>query len=797
MTAAATCHWADTRTACCTAPTQPTARYPHSLLHGTHTACGVTLTPPKTGPCRTGNPTRRKNKEEPNDMKHFSMKTTMLVLSGMLLFACNNEDFLEKTEGGTPCDYICFGVSPDESAQTKANQQDGANAYTAGRLVLRAANSNDTLCVRTIISDGIQTAENKAVTRGTPVTTNAFHNNFHVLTVRDQETSFFMDEDVTNTNGNWTMDNTYYWPGKDHSLQFYAWAPKDAFTSTPASPENLTFEYTVPEEATEQQDLVVASIVHPGNYNQAVNLPFKHICTAIKFVVGDEMQPGSIVSVALKGIQNTGTYNMTSGWTNMSGLADYTQTLNKETTGNESVGAEITTTEGTFMMLPQTLPADASVEVVFHSNATNTDRILSAPIGGTEWPEGKTVTYKLSITPEYEFKLEDENKVLDAHFEIFKTNLIVSGVSDGQSWTITAPNFGEGTLNAVTIQAQSDMNTYSASQGFWTDRYLKQSGTNLVDDRSARGEQTYSGTGNGKFPIAIFVPENVGELTRDIVLTIQINGKNTNQTISFKQLSPRWFGNGNLGCERIEGTPAPWGFYWDEDYKLIYDLTNCNTDDRESIRIYVEWTKRIKEWSETPLLGWFIKLIFGNDIPDLSFVDMETSKIQSGWFTHTIADKITINLGKLQPDGIALSSTDGQKNTKEVYNYQGIQYANTMISRLEAIAGISKHEEGTGINPTYNASIACMKLNSWNIVPLEDNYLLRLTNEDANPNWYLPASGEVAGITDTEYPLDGDHWSSTAQNNNTNAYKYSADGATITLERRDSQLKVRAVRKKP
>lgn len=725
-------------------------------------------------------------------MKLISAKT-ILGLSALLLFSCNNEDFLNQTEEGEPCNYICFGIAPDGGAQTKGGNQTNAKACTADRFVLRSADSADTLCVRTLISDGIQTAGNKAVTRGEPVTTEAFYDNFHVLTVKDQETSFFMNEDVTKIGNNWTMDNTYYWPGANHTLQFYAWAPADAITA-PSSPENLTFEYTVPEEATAQQDLVVANESRDGDFKQAVSLGFKHICTAVKFVVGDEMQAGTIKSVALKGVKNTGTYDMTNGWTAVSGPADFTQTLDKVTTGNEGDGDEITSPAGTFMMLPQTLPSGASVEVVFHSATTNTDRTLSAPIEGTEWPIGKTVTYKLSITPEYEFKLDDadKDKVLDAHFEIFKTNLIVSGVPEGQSWTVTAPNFGEGTLNAVTIQTQSDMNTYSANQGFWTDRYFNDQDQ---DTGSARGESTYSGTGSGTFPIAIFVPENVGDATRDIKLSIQVNGNNTDQTIIFQQLSPSWFGNGNLGCERIEGTPAPWGFYWTSNYKLIYDVTGCSNNDRNSLRQYIEWSKTLKTLINIPIIGSIIKWIFGENIPDLYYVTLEKSDTE--WWGGGKADKITINLGMLEAAGIALSTTDGQSNTREIYNYEGIQYANTIISRIESCNGYNKSQEGTGTNPSYNASIACMKLNSWNIYEAQDEYLLRLTNEDANPSWYLPASGEVSGISDTDYPLNGEYWSSTAENNNTHAYKYSEDGSTVTAVQRDAVLNVRAVRKKP
>lgn len=224
-------------------------------------------------------------------MKLISAKT-ILGLSALLLFSCNNEDFLNQTEEGEPCNYICFGIAPDGSAQTKGGNQTNAKACTADRFVLRSADSADTLCVRTLISDGIQTAGNKAVTRGEPVTTEAFYDNFHVLTVKDQETSFFMNEDVTKIGNNWTMDNTYYWPGVNHTLHFYAWAPANAITA-PSSPKDMTFTYTVPEDATAQQDLIVANESRPGDFKQQVNLGFKHICTAVKFVVGEQMQKES------------------------------------------------------------------------------------------------------------------------------------------------------------------------------------------------------------------------------------------------------------------------------------------------------------------------------------------------------------------------------------------------------------------------------------------------------------------------------------------------------------------------
>ena len=177
---------------------------------------------------------------------------------------------------------------------------------------------------------------------------------------------------------------------------------------------------------------------------------------------------------------------------------------------------------------------------------------------------------------------------------------------------------------------------------------------------------------------------------------------------------------------------------------------------------------------------------------------METSHIEDGsWLGATIADEITINLGTVQASGIATSDDDGQRNTRDVYNFEGIQLVNEIINRIQNITGFAVSTEGSGTFPTDNASIACMKLNSWNIVEAQDDYILKLSSETDNPDWYLPARNEMSGITDAEYPLEGEYWTSTAvTNNNQEAYKYIA-GGTTSLEQRDAVLHVRAVRKKP
>ena len=717
----------------------------------------------------------------------------------LLLFSCSGDDLADygSANGGKHSDNICFSISAADKAMAKgaslADSSKAAGEYTAARFVMRSPDTDDTLCVQTVISDGINVTSfegGTAATRGVPVTSLETYGSFHVQAHCTDNgapvSQFYMDDNATNSDGTvWSTSQVRYWPGENRTLQFFAWAPVDAaFTATPGSPESTTLEYTVPTTVTDQKDVVVATTEEiAGNANTTQPLTFRHICTAVKFKVGDQMQAGTIKKITISGVHNSGAYDMASdSWQLGSNTTVFSIEQDIEMTGNES-GSMITDGENTFMMLPQELPAGAKVEIIFHDSQAGTDRTFSASIGGMTWPQGKTVTYSLSITPEYEFKLSDE-RTLDAHYEIYTTSLVVSGVAAGQSWTITAPG-------GVTVQAQSDMNRW-ARQGYWTDRNINDRGD---DSGSARGTSSYSNSGSGEFPIAIFVPENIGDGKLSIALGISVNG-NAVQTINIEQYAPSWYGS-NIGCERLEGDMQPWGFYWSNNYALTFNLTSCYENDRESLRRYVEWTKALHTLTNLPFLGGLFAAIFGNDIPDLSFVDMKKSN--TSWWGGGIADEITINLGQLNTENIAESTDNGQQNTRDIYNFQGIQLVNEIINRIQNVGGYNSsmmEETGTGVFPTNNAAIACMKLNSWNVVTADNEEILQLTNNSPTPDWYLPASGEITGIYDDEIPLSGNYWTSTSvQDSHENAYKYD-DGGAVSPERRDTRLNVRAVRKK-
>lgn len=679
---------------------------------------------------------------------------TMLLCT--LLFSCNNEDFLESGNPEKACDNICFGISSDKNVQTRGYAGSDDEGYTADRFVLRSDDSADTLCVRAIVSDGINMSGfegEQALTRGTPVGKDNFYDKFHVLaywskngTLVDQ---FYMDEDAANNGSVWSTDQIYYWPGADHSFQFYAWAPTDAGgLTTPSSPQEKSLAYTVPEAAADQKDIVVATTDEiQGDNNAAVPLTFKHICTAVRFAVGSQMQPGQIKSVALKGVKNAGTYNMANGaWTLGDATADFSQTLDKETTGNEGNGDEITSAEGTFMMLPQILPADAMIKVVF-TNASGVDRTLTASIGDTQWTMGTTVTYKLSITPEYELEFVSQPEVQDAHYVIYPITIKSDDKLPAGGWTLTSNDAANVTFVEKDKFVNNDVQAL-VDAGYWLDGY--------------NGTSTLTSTTTGEVQVYVFLKENATEADRNITLSLKpaAQGNYEAKEFSFTQYCPAW--NNGIGVERIQDGDYPWGFSWDSNMKITYNLGR----------------------GLGPILASLYIKIFVN-----------YSYVTSNWGGVLTDFKVTIDFSKVGTLTTATDLNDGNKNTWELYSFNGLNDASALMAQIESWGGVP--DKTLPANPSEFAARACAMKNKYSVQTETDitgNTVYIPVLDQANMVWYLPAQNEAANMNDN---LSGDYWTSTAITDpGTTAYKYTVGGST-SPEDRDSAIHVRAVRQKP
>ena len=686
-----------------------------------------------------------------------------VLFSCLLVLSCS-DDIIESSKDrvGKHSDNICFGISQTDEAWTKSSAGTGsASVKDTEYYVLRAENSSDTLCLRATVTDGISVSafgNDAPETRSAPVvsleTYGSFRVQAHCTDAGVPVGVFYMDDVADNLNaGVWSTRNVYYWPGADRTLRFFAWAPVDAaFTSVPESPENTVLGYEVPQAVADQKDVVVAVTSDmPGNSNTEVPLGFRHICSAIRFEFGSEMQPGTIKSVALKNVKDAGSYDMASDtWTLNDGVASFTQDLGLATTGNEADGRNLTTPEGTFMMVPQTLPDGAEVEVVFVDGVTGQERDpMTVSIAGSRWPQGMTVTYKLSITPEYDLEFTSEPEIQDAHYVIYPINIKAGNIPGG--WTLTS------TDPSVTLRTE---HTVLTRRGFWIER--------------DRGGASISSTAVGdNITVLAFLEENVGETTREVNLELRpTNMPNAIPRIfTISQLCPSW--NGDLGCERIEDADYPWGFMWPDGMTITYEMDNSGLFD----------------WIRNALLNAYLSW----------FTDYNNFVTKETWALSITS--VTINFDAVPQVLVATSEDDGKRNTDELYNFNGISDVATLMSILEDWGGTTT--DVLPLNPEEFAARACVMKNKFGVT-IESSggetiEVPVLAEEDLV--WYLPSKNEAPRMQDTgEYALDGIYWTSTnyvaEDEHNENAYIYTAGGST-SIEKRNVYHHVRAVRKKP
>lgn len=660
----------------------------------------------------------------------------------------------EHTDYSTT-DNICFGIS-DSGNGTRAAAAN--EAITTDRYVLRSSESSDTLCVRAVVSDGIGKAAAKHATRASMQTT--MYDQFNVVAQLKKSDGniaprYYMNEVATKQGVVWQPSSSiYYWPDNG-SLRFLAWAPLDAeLDESPVKPSEdvnkTTIKYTVPAELSKQRDLVAAATGYNaspvGGVCAPVSLQFKHLCTAVVVKTGATMAPGTIKSVTVTNVRNSGTYDMLrSAWTLNDATTSYTVSPNMATGSTTAEGTKLNADDATFMLLPQTLGADSKLEVMFHDNISGRDRLLTASLNGAEWPMGKTVTYRLSITPEYELEFTSEPQVQDAHYVIYPIKIKVDpGLTGGWKLKSTSPK--------VTLRKNL---TELEEVGYW-----------IEEDR---GTQTIEGTESGDITVYAFLEENVTNAERDLVLELSPKGipSATPAKFTIRQLCPSWNADG-LGCERIEGKKYQWGFLWGDNMKMVYTVPG--------------WI--LKKWWVEIVLTWF------NDYGKYITVDRDS------WSTSF---RVTIDFNKIPSPNVAKSPTDGKKNSSELYNFNGISDVSALIKRLENWGGTTN--QTFPLNPTEFAVRAAVMKNKFNkeVQTSAGETIERPILKSENLVWYLPAKEEITAIVDNEYPLQGNYWTSTASDiseDDENAYKYILNSGA-SLEKRTTLLNVRAVRKRP
>lgn len=718
--------------------------------------------------------------------KSYTVKVGTVMLSTLLLLGSCSEDAIIDDNGGklgAASDNICFGISDNDGWPETRSAHTTADEVVTENFVLRSADNADTLCVQTTVCDfgPLPFGNNAPTSRAALVSEANMHGSFGVTAclTKDNSYLFFNEEnrkpDNYNPSAIWSYvsGNIYYWPGEAHPLKFYAYSPYGCEGLTPpAQPDKgnaaPSFSYTVPVDAANQTDLLAyATEEMSGVTNSSVPLSFQHICTAVQFVVGKEMQPGTIKNIRLKGVKNNGTYSFETGWNLDGTTTDFVHNMNKDvsvSTPDDTEKENITDDADCFIMLPQTLPDGASVEIVFHDNTTGTDRTLTASIVGQEWPQGKRVKYNISISPDYILDISDIPETQDAHYVICKASIKAEKIPAGKQWTLKAV-----ASDGADVTMLPQLDEYQRN-GFWTDRVLFQANgsTDFVDQGSARGTSTLTGTGTSD--VYLFLPENVGEKERTITLVLTLDGDNVSSVEKeFKQLNP----DGDYGWEQIENDPlATWGFLWNR--KITYKKENVFLN----LFIYGPMVENlVNEYNASDYA-----IVTNTSIFQKTTIDIDYAKLN--------------NLSKLN-----LSTEQGAQNTKDLYSFSGSATTGNLEQAIKNLSrwgssGVFNEINPSGENNMESAALGyILKKNKYNLARIEkidgDDVVISespvIRTDDIV--WYLPAKDQFSNGP-TTLPLEGEYWSSTPEGSE-NAY--TNKGSVGRMQKR----KIRACRYTP
>ena len=606
-------------------------------------------------------------------MKKNYLYIVSFAAFAFLMMSCADDEIIETPTILSPSKTIAFDADIEwtEPDQTRSASPDRVSNFS-----LLTDTGEEVLPCGVYVQDGIQyNGEEKPLTRGAVI--NRIGDSFDVwatYTKDNVSSEFFSNLEFSKGSGDvFNSLNTYYWPGSG-TLDFVAVSntPASNFAHQMSSDGTKleSFIYTVPADATQQNDIIVAIAKGiAGDNNTSVPLSFKHIMSAVNVKIGSVVK-GEIQSITFKNVYNKGKYLVEQGvWVvDKTSVGDFTVTMQDGkfvSSGTDAEGTPVNTTEGTFMFIPQN-PGD-NAEMVIEFLDSNTGHLYSdddtknpykpalrGSIADDNWDKNKTVNYMLSIDESFTLTIEPVGKKLDAHYVIGYANVTVEGIDN---WTIEVSS-DISSDEQITIQPEEEVNPL-AKQGFWTDKVVGANGN--VTTESARGSSSWSGTGNVTNKLFyIFIPENVSDKDRQISLTLRGTGdaSTVSTTKVLLQKYPNWT-DGGFGWEVVDDDESgKYGFKWTRKVAYIYPYGQAKIFDSK-VEDYC------KNWVSTygvDANGFASVVVYSHDWKsDRAYILLDYSKLNN----TTGAD----------------SGTDGFSNTLALYRQAGT----TATSQFETI----------------------------------------------------------------------------------------------------------------
>lgn len=387
----------------------------------------------------------------------YSIMSFTLMVS---LLSCSSDNNASSDISGTP---ITFSISTTSESQNAANTRSSNEPQEIILDPIKMTSDLDSaVYLNTIISDFPVEEQPTAVTKGSLTTSISSFGvsayKYSSGTATDATELYIDNNEASVSSSSASTSQTYYWPNNStDKLAFYAYAPWNN-SDVAIQSNRRQIKYTVNSAVTSQQDLLTASSVDNNIDNAAsktVNLTFNHALTAINFVVGSDMIPGTIKSISFENIITAGTYTIGGSWSGTTS-STFTYSLDKNVAGTN--GEDITSGNTTLLMIPQQFTADnQKIKIVF--NDGKTENTLSFSLKGTSWEEGKSINYMISSSaitnlnigtisfpntwtsanfPKSSFMSGDAAGlfIVDANNNIINSNIKLS--YDGSSWTHTS-----------------------------------------------------------------------------------------------------------------------------------------------------------------------------------------------------------------------------------------------------------------------------------------------------------------------------------------------------------------------
>ena len=308
-------------------------------------------------------------------------------------------------------------------------------------------------------------------------------------------TNKYMDNlEITNQNGTWKPGGgrRYFWPGGEGYASFFAYYPASLSRSSGVSliePEDNGgwpgLSYVVGKTPTRQIDVLMAE--HPNvdlsAASGAQNLNFKHIMTAVQFRIGSQAfntdTVAKIKAIRFVNVYDKAVYTMRDFTNSTWGQHEFTNTSNPEKFSynftpitnsnltNTAITSDAVNSTYTFMMIPQTLPSGAKIEVDVETRdlggGIKQNLTLSAKIEGTVWNKNTTVTYTLQPG-------KMNVILLASSIEHFSHTGTVSGGNTYANWTVQSFEYtGAGVKTPRKWTAE--FRDYDDATGTWSDEW--------------------------------------------------------------------------------------------------------------------------------------------------------------------------------------------------------------------------------------------------------------------------------------------------------------------------------------